>query len=108
MGDVDGYFRGPGAALPADNESGVEALYIGGDFRSVGDFSSAGIARLGCAGAVSPDVDGDGVVNVTDLLAALAAWGPCDSCPEDLDGDGLVTVTDLLTILAGWGSCGDR
>ena len=26
-----------------------------------------------------------------------------DSCPEDLDGDGLVTVTDLLMVLGAFG-----
>ena len=48
------------------------------------------------------DVDGDGVVDVVDLLAVLAAWGPCEDCPEDLNGDGVVDVLDLLIVLANW------
>ncbi len=51
------------------------------------------------------DLDGDGSVAVTDLLAMLAAWGPCASCPADLDGDGSVGVIDLLALLAAWGPC---
>ena len=51
------------------------------------------------------DIDGDGAVNVTDLLAVLAAWGECPGCPEDLDGDGNVGIADLLELLASWGPC---
>ena len=52
------------------------------------------------------DVTGDGLVDVTDLLAVIAAWGPCDiECPGDVSGDGLVDVTDLLAIIAAWGPC---
>jgi len=49
------------------------------------------------------DTNGDGVVNVTDLLAILASWGPCNACPADTDGSGDVTVTDLLALLGNWG-----
>ena len=52
------------------------------------------------------DVNVDSVVDVTDLLAAIAAWGPCSGdCPADLDGSGEVNVTDLLAVIAGWGPC---
>ena len=49
------------------------------------------------------DIDGDGDVDTADLLALLAAWGPCPDCPEDINGDGVVNTTDLLTLLANWG-----
>ena len=52
------------------------------------------------------DTDGSGLVNVTDLLALLAAWGACAApCPPDIDLDGSVNVTDLLALLAAWGAC---
>ncbi|NNF44953.1 MAG: hypothetical protein HKN62_18270 [Phycisphaerales bacterium] len=51
------------------------------------------------------DLDGSGDVGFTDLLAILAAWGPCPGCPQDLDGSGDVGFTDLLTVLAAWGPC---
>jgi hypothetical protein len=50
------------------------------------------------------DVNGDGVVNVNDLLAVIGSWGVCPSCPEDVNGDGVVGVADLLQIIADWGS----
>jgi len=59
--------------------------------------------------AKSADLNGDGVVNVPDLLQLLAAWGPCPDppaeCPEDINGDGAVDVADLLILLAHWGQC---
>ena len=50
------------------------------------------------------DVNGDGTVNVLDLLEVLAAWG-ATGCPEDINGDGVVDVLDLLEVLAAWGPC---
>lgn len=49
------------------------------------------------------DVDGDGIVNIADLLALLAAWGSCAGCAEDVNGDSVVDILDLLTLLANWG-----
>jgi hypothetical protein len=52
------------------------------------------------------DVNCDGVVDVTDLLAVIAAWGECpatDPCTADTNGDGVVDVTDLLAIIGSWG-----
>ena len=57
-------------------------------------------------GAPCPeDLDGDGNVGTTDLLALLAAWGPNAGHPADLDDDGNVGTTDLLGLLAAWGPC---
>lgn len=52
------------------------------------------------------DLDRDGEIGTTDLLALLSAWGPCgDPCPQDLDGSGDVGTADLLAMLAAWGVC---
>jgi hypothetical protein len=52
--------------------------------------------------ALPGDVNGDGTVGVDDLLAVIAAWGPCGGCSEDITGDGVVDVNDLLSVLAAW------
>ena len=51
------------------------------------------------------DFNGDGVVDVNDLLLLIAAWGSCDACPEDLNSDGVVDVNDLLLVISAWGAC---
>ncbi len=58
-------------------------------------------------GEVPGDTNGDGDVNVTDLLALLGAWGACQgpcppSCPADFDDNCEVNVTDLLIMLGNW------
>jgi hypothetical protein len=51
------------------------------------------------------DTDGNGSVDVSDLLAVIAAWNTSGGS-ADVNGDGIVDVTDLLQIIAGWGDCG--
>jgi hypothetical protein len=52
------------------------------------------------------DINGDGYVNVSDLLAIIAAWGlDCDGCSEDVNKDANVNVTDLLIAVGNWGPC---
>lgn len=64
------------------------------------------ISPLGVTPPPCPrDVNGDGSVNVPDLLALLAVWGTNPGGPPDFDGDGVVAVPDLLTLLAAWGPC---
>jgi hypothetical protein len=48
------------------------------------------------------DLDGDGMVGTTDLLAMLAAWGTPDA---DMNFDGTTDMQDLLILLGAWGSC---
>jgi len=52
------------------------------------------------------DLDGNGVVDITDFLWLLGYWGPCPSgpgCIGDIDRDGNVGVSDFLIMLAVWG-----
>jgi hypothetical protein len=77
--------------LSAEAATVESSLQIDAQFIFVGEAANPG------------DVNGDGVVNVTDLLAVIAQWGPCSGkCNADLDGDGHVGVTDLLIVLENW------
>lgn len=66
-----------------------------------------------CPLPCTSDINADGLVNVTDLLAVIAAWGECEfpgNCPPDIapaatGGDGIVNVSDLLAVIASWGPC---
>ena len=58
-----------------------------------------------CSAPCMGDVDGSSSVDVTDLLAVISAWGPCEECDADIDASGSVDVTDLLAIISAWGPC---
>jgi hypothetical protein len=62
-------------------------------------------AAICCIG----DLDGNGAVDVEDLLDVILLWGPCVGfpfpCGADLNGDGEVGVDDLLFVILGWGPC---
>jgi hypothetical protein len=69
-----------------------------------------------CPADIAPPGSPDGVVNVGDLLAVIAAWGPCanptpGNCPADIvpigppQGNGVVNVEDLLAVIGSWGAC---
>lgn len=50
------------------------------------------------------DLNGDGVVNGSDLGLLLGNWGCVGSdCTGDLNGDGVVDGADLGMLLGGWG-----
>ncbi len=67
------------------------------------------IVDMGCYEFQPPEcpgaLNGDGTVDVLDLIAVLGAWGPCPDCEEDINGDGVVDVLDLLEALSAWGPC---
>lgn len=54
-----------------------------------------------CAG----DVDGDGTVNIDDIIAVILSWGATGSNPADLDGNGTVGLQDLVLVLNYYGQC---
>ncbi|MCI0582597.1 MAG: putative Ig domain-containing protein, partial [Chloroflexi bacterium] len=60
------------------------------------------------AGAVvtCPDLDGDGWVDMSDLLELLAAWAMEGGASIDIDGDGLTSASDIDAMLGRWGPCG--
>jgi glucose/arabinose dehydrogenase len=70
-----------------------------------GDGADGQVFRIRAAAYAVPfaDIVCDLTINVSDLLALLAAWGPCDGCAADIDGDHTVGVSDLLNLLANWG-----
>jgi hypothetical protein len=51
-----------------------------------------------------PDIDGNGVVNVDDLLLVLLTWGTDDPL-GDINGDDTVDVNDMLAVILGYGAC---
>jgi hypothetical protein len=88
----------------AMNEKGqivANGQYLGG-----GDWANYGFVLTPKPSGTPGDLNGDGIVDVLDLLMLLDAWGACHrtgNCPADLNGDGSVDVLDLLILLDHWG-----
>ncbi len=85
--------------LTADVDAGTYWLIISPT--AFTDESSCGthyVATATCAA----DVDGDGSVDVVDLLLILGSWGTPGG---DVNGDGTTDVVDLLIVLGAWGGC---
>ncbi len=91
-----------------DGITGIYSFYIkpSGILVPVDDIYITGGVRPEAIVLWSPsligDVNGDGVVDVLDLIQLLGAWGACSDCPEDLNDDGVVDVLDLLIVLGNW------
>ena len=104
----------PGEFIYNAVENALVSTAVNIDAQNPGFKGMLGAGRIDIGAAVSlgptaptlGDIDIDGTVGVSDLLALLGNWGPCDSChfcPADLDGDCLVGVPDLLILLGNWG-----
>jgi hypothetical protein len=56
--------------------------------------------------AVIGDANGDGQVNVDDLITVILAWGACPAppqpCEADVNHDGTVDVDDLIMVILNW------
>lgn len=50
------------------------------------------------------DLDGNGSVNVADILTLIADWGSTSS-PADFDENGVVAIGDLLILIGQFGTC---
>ena len=75
-------------------------------FQDIGTLNSWQLSLAPVAAAPClADIDDDTLVNVTDLLALLGAWGPNPGHAADINNDDTVNVTDLLALLAAWGDC---
>jgi len=89
---IDGGLTLPGMTAMGIAVSGASGYLAASDDLTVLDLSSC--VLLG-------DLNGDGVVDSSDLGILLAAWGATGH-PADLDGDGVVGSGDLGILLAAW------
>jgi len=99
----DGKYH-PGQIYRCGNDAGTWAIGIWGIGGPPDGTDTPGAENVDCEGGTEcpADLNGDGVVNVTDLLAVIDGWGGADG---DVDGDGTTGVADLLAVIDGWGAC---
>ncbi len=86
------------------SEDGSDLLTCG-VFNSMGGANSA-LVRFGC-NTPTPcpaDLNGDDVVNGSDLGAILSSWGLAGN--GDIDQNGVVDGGDVAALLGAWGNCG--
>ena len=55
------------------------------------------------AETLSGDVNGDGSVNILDLMLIASNFGQTGKHPADANGDGVVNVLDLVIVASAWG-----
>ena len=96
-----------GIFLPGAQDGGaiflgfpIEAMSVANQNALMADV----IAWVDSGGPPCPaDCNGDGVVNVNDILDIINAWGTAGSC--DVNDDGIIDVIDLLAVISSWGVC---
>ena len=90
-------------ANPGVKQILADSRFVNADFK-VGGFNVAKIKIELASGACPADLNGDGLVNSSDLGLLLGAWGS-NSGAADINHDGVVNSTDLSLLLGGWGLC---
>ncbi len=90
--------------LPTVLPSGGTAnLLISGTFSEGNGTATLNLSidAAGTANAVPGDLNGDQIVNASDLTTLLSAWGTADSI-ADINHDGTVNGGDLVFVLGNW------
>ncbi|MDP7006075.1 MAG: M14 family zinc carboxypeptidase [Phycisphaerales bacterium] len=91
----------------ADNQQSVQVRWTMGTTDSWWRYSGWNVDDVqflsSTQDGVLGDVNCDGLVNVTDILAIVSQWGQCQGvCYEDIVPDGSIDVTDLLQVIGNW------
>lgn len=67
-----------------------------------------GILNIHCepsAPQCPADINGDSLVDISDMMDVLSAWGACSGCAADINNDGVVDIADMMAVLSNWGDC---
>lgn len=97
-----------GTSVAISGSPGVEVVMVGSvwDDDNGSNSGSAYVFVNQDGPGIPGDINNDGQVSTSDLLALLSSWGSCSDCSDcivDLDSDCEVGTSDLLILLANWG-----
>ena len=90
-----------GSAVALDGSTAVVGAYGFDSNPATEDSGTVYIYESGPLCPLEGDLNGDGVVNILDLLLLIGNFN--GSGAGDLNGDGIVNITDLLILIANWG-----
>ncbi len=82
----------------------LASIRISAEFASEAGEETVDLDSVVLRGSCLADLNGDGVVDATDLAILLGAWGS-GAPAADLDGDAAVNASDLAILLGAWGPC---
>ena len=102
------WYRARPDALGYQSEAWVESGYQGGIGYDVGVPQAIALGSPGYSQAsLTGDVNGDGIVNILDLVLVASHLGQSGETAADVNGDGVVNVQDLVLVSNAFGSVGD-
>ena len=90
--------------VSGDGQSELVTIGGGAALRSRGGVPALTLRKItvSCPG----DFDGNGSVDVDDLLVLLGEFSSCtENCLSDMDSDGDVDIDDMLSLIGVWGPC---
>ena len=95
--DANGKISIPAEKLPPDNYR-IYADAQGGNLFSQQFTTTFTFAGASVQQANRADVNGDGIVNIQDLVLVSSNFGETGTHPADVNGDGVVNVQDLVLV----------
>jgi hypothetical protein len=83
----------------------LASIRISAEFGSEQGEETVDLDSVVLVGPCPADINGDGVVDASDLAIVLGAWGSTSDLTTDLDYSGVTDASDLAVLLGAWGVC---
>ena len=84
--------------VKVSERAGVWSMFVGID----ADVNA--VYKRPPAPVVSSDVNGDGIINILDLVSVSSNFGKTGQTPADVNGDGIVNIIDLVKVAGEMGT----
>jgi hypothetical protein len=95
----------PTPAQFAATMGALASVRISAEFGSEAGEETVDLDSVVLRTACPADLNGDGMVDASDLAILLGAWGSTTDITADLNGDSAIDASDLAFVLGAWGPC---